>query len=73
MFEINKIIFISHLDDVFIYRAHTSLQKLKLTQNWLLHFGVKYLIGSIQRHLAAISAGNRLRGRSVDKIGNFEK
>ena len=32
-----------------------------------------FLIGSLQRHLAAISAGDRRRGRPVDKIRKFEK
>ena len=30
-------------------------------------------MGSLWRHLAAISAGDRRRGRPVDKIRNFEE
>ena len=33
----------------------------------------RFLIGSLQRHLAAIFAGDRRLGRPVDKIRNFEK
>ena len=33
--------------------------------------GCQIFIGSLQRHLAAISASDRRRGRPVDKIYNF--
>ena len=51
-----------------ILKIIISVQKLTLTQNWLLQFGVQFFIGSLQRHLAAIFAGDRCRSRPVEKI-----
>ena len=53
--------------------ASWSKPKWKLTQNLLLLCAVRLLLGSLKRHLAAISGDNQCRGTPVDKIRNFEE
>ena len=55
--------------DVFLIDTKMKADKKTDCRN----VGSDFWIGSLQRHIAAISAGNPCRGGPVDKIRNFEE